>query len=81
MSDNFRTNYDKNDEQMNDPKSIQNHFGDVPVPSGHQKTYENIKLSDLEASVFFSKFRRKLIILTTFWTDFLHFRHADACVA
>ena len=29
---------DKNDEKMNDPKSIQNHFRDVPGPPGHQKT-------------------------------------------
>ena len=38
MSENFRKNYDKNDEKMNDLKSIQNHFREVPVPPGHQKT-------------------------------------------
>ena len=34
----FSNKYDKNDEKMNDLKSIQNHFGEVPVPPGHQKT-------------------------------------------
>ena len=34
----FRKKYDKNDEKMNDLKSIQNHFGKVSVPPGHQKT-------------------------------------------
>ena len=45
-----RENNDENDEKMNDPKSIQNHFGYVPMPSGHQKTCQNIILSDLGAS-------------------------------
>ena len=40
---------------MNDPKSIQNHFGDVPVPPGHQKGCWNIKLSDPGASGKISK--------------------------
>ena len=35
---NFRKKYDKNIEKMNVPESIQNHFRDVPVPPGHQKT-------------------------------------------
>ena len=66
---------------MNHSKLIQNHFGDVPVPPGHQKTCQNIILSDLGASGKFSKFRRKPIILITFWMYFLNFLHADACVA
>ena len=35
--------FEKNDEKMSDPKSIQDQSGDVPVPPGHQKTCLNIK--------------------------------------
>ena len=66
---------------MNDPKSIQNHFRHVPVPPGHQKTCQNIILSDLWASGKIQKFDEKPIILMTFSTYFKIFRHADACVA
>ena len=34
-------NNDENDEKMNDSKSIQNHFEDVPVSPGHQKNIKN----------------------------------------
>ena len=37
-------NDDENDEKMNDSKSIQNHFEDVPVSPGHRKTSKIINL-------------------------------------
>ena len=38
-------NFEKNYEKMKNPKSIQNHFGDVPAAPGHQKTLFWIELS------------------------------------
>ena len=41
----FWENSWKNDEKINHLKSIQNHFRDVPVPPGHQKTWFYFELS------------------------------------
>ena len=52
MSEKFEK-YDKNDEKMNDSKSIQNHFRAVPVPPQHKKIMilDEIKLPEIHKNI------------------------------